>query len=69
MNDEEIVVPTESDGGSSSETVEAIQTVMEIHSEQLEQIAQQQQLEVGLVCVLIGVLLAFTVFNVLKRYL
>lgn len=68
MNEETVVNP-ESDGGVDTQNDTVVETVTEIHSETLEQVAQYQQLQVGLICILIGVLLSFIVFNVLKRYL
>lgn len=66
---EETVVNSESDSGTDTQNDAAPETVTVVYTEQLEHIQQYQQLQVGLVCVLIGVLLSFTVFNVLKRYL
>lgn len=70
MDDEEVVVNDESGSESDPETGETVQTVETvIYTDQLQAIQEYQQLQVGLICVLIGTVLAFTVFNVLKRYL
>lgn len=40
-----------------------------VYTEQLNAIQDYQSLQIGLECVMIGVLLIFAVFNVLKRYI
>lgn len=66
MNEEDIIT-NESSGESDSETAETVQTV--VYTEQLTGIQDYQQLQIALECVMIGVLLIFAIFNVLKRYI
>lgn len=66
MNEEDIIT-NESSGESDSETAETVQTV--VYTEQLTAIQDYQQLQIALECVMIGVLLIFAIFNVLKRYI
>lgn len=67
MNDE-IIVTNESGTESNTEEGQA-ETVEIVYTEQLQAIQDYQSLQIALECVLIGVLLMFSVFNILKRYI
>lgn len=67
--DEEGIVPVESGPQSDSEGSTASEAVEVVYTDQLQAVQEYQQLQIGLQCIMIGVLLAFVVFNILKRFL
>lgn len=71
MDDEQIAENGESTVEPSAETTktETVETTQIDYSEQLLIISQQQQISIGVSCVLLGVLIVSMIFTILSRYI
>lgn len=71
MNENENTGTVESSGqlDTQDNADNEVTTETVVYTDQLKAIQDYQSLQIGLECVMIGVLLIFAVFNVLKRYI
>lgn len=54
---------------TQADQTETVETTQIDYSEQLLIISQQQQISIGVSCVLLGVLIVFMIFTILSRYI
>lgn len=60
--------PSVESGAESSTQISSVETVID-YSDQLDVVIHQQQLSICVCAILLGVLIATSIFNVLSRYL
>lgn len=54
---------------TQADQIETVETTQIDYSEQLLIISQQQQISIGVSCVLLGVLIVSMIFTILSRYI
>lgn len=54
---------------TEADQTETVETTQADYSEQLMIISQQQQISIGVSCVLLGVLIVSMIFTILSRYI